>query len=131
MISKELKSVGLWYPESFELSLYPGQRCYYVANKYLQLHYDTLDITGTVYTYGFEGWNGHDQSTCTLMRRTPLNTNKLRTYFDNPHYNTVCSYIVLVSNTDRTSPHSVIFETAAASWLAVSGVSLFLLLALF
>ncbi len=115
--SKMLKMIGLIYPLSFELNLGAFKECYYVSNSYLKLSYQNSDaIQGTLYQYGFDGWDGSNPNTCSLLRKTPLDRDDHSTAISSVPFGKnldVCSYVVRVRNTSPTT-QSIIFVTMSS-----------------
>ena len=56
--SMNLKLIGLLYPNSFELNLKPEKECFFVSNNYVKLDWQGDGIDGSIFEYGFKGWDG-------------------------------------------------------------------------
>lgn len=41
------------YPNTFTIKLYPNRRCFYVVNNLVQAKWNTIEMTGTLYVYGY------------------------------------------------------------------------------
>ena len=68
--STNLELRGLIFPNSFQINLKPSRECYYIANDYIKLDWDDgAEIDGSIFEYGFTGWDGKNPQTCTLSKR--------------------------------------------------------------
>ena len=118
--SLNLKLVGLLYPNSFELNLKPEKECFFISNNYVKLDWQGEDIDGSIFEYGFKGWDGKNPQTCSLSRRTSLDKNERFTAWSNPltKSDSVCSYVIRVRNLSKTETRTVTFVTMAATALS-------------
>ena len=116
--SLALKAIGLFFPESFEISLNPGKECYYIVNQFIRMQYeDNHAIQGNIYDYGFYGWDGENLRTCSLLREKPLDKYNHFTAWSNTPIGKqleVCSIVVRVLNVSPDSPQSLIFITMSS-----------------
>ena len=117
--SFNLKLVGLLYPNSFEVKLKPESECFYVSNNYIKLNWDGEEIDGSIFEYGFKGWDGKNPQTCSLSKRSSLDHNDRYTAWSNPltKSDSVCSYVIKVRNTSKTDIKTVTFITMNATFL--------------
>ena len=56
------------YPDTFVVELKPENRCHYVANNMLQVMWNSKDVRGKLWVYGFHGYDGKSIDTCLLLR---------------------------------------------------------------
>ncbi|TNV73080.1 hypothetical protein FGO68_gene14431 [Halteria grandinella] len=92
---------SMLYPYTFIIRLYPGQRCYYIADKLVQAKWTNQQaVTGMVYEYGYRGWDGRDKNTCSLTQQMAINQNKMYyTSESRAGKADVCGYVMFFSNT--------------------------------
>ena len=104
-VNSKLYFYGLIYPNSFGINLYPGKECYYIANNYMKLAYSSSDIKGTIYEYGFDGWDGQHIDTCSYTREYQIDTSSHYTAWSSGilRSKNVCSNVVRIKNTSKIS----------------------------
>ena len=57
---------SMLFPNTFIITLLPEARCYYVSNNMVQAKWNSPDLEGTLYVYGFQGYDGFDKNSCQL-----------------------------------------------------------------
>ncbi|TNV75285.1 hypothetical protein FGO68_gene7898 [Halteria grandinella] len=124
-LTPKLVYYGLSYPGSFTLTLFPQRQCFYIANRFLKVQWDQATsnkITGQLFEYDFDGFDGTDTNTCKLRRRLSLDQNEHVTGFLDKKSD-VCSNIVLIKNNALVANQTVTFISSQGIKL---GYSLFL-----
>ena len=90
------------YPETFIVELKPENRCFYIANNMLQVVWNSKDVKGTLWVYGFDGYDGVNVDSCKLLRETPIDQRKKYytafTSIEKARDYEVCSYVVILDN---------------------------------
>jgi hypothetical protein len=63
---------SLVYPHTFTVKLNPGNRCFYISNNIVQGQWSSPDIEGTIYMYGFDGYDGRNKNSCSFNQAKPF-----------------------------------------------------------
>ena len=79
------------------------------------MQWESMDLTGNIYYYGFNGWDGSHPSTCTLGTVGQLDGADHYTAFSHAAFkkDDICSIVYRVWNTAK-APQTAIFVTLAA-----------------
>ena len=98
---------SLVYPHTFTVKLNAGNRCFFISNNIIEGQWSSPDIQGTIYMYGFDGYDGRNKNTCRLYQTKPFNKDYMYYTGDSSYpladlsdgrFSHVCSYIVLIEN---------------------------------
>ena len=95
------------YPETFVIELKPENRCFYIANNMLQVMWNSKQVKGSLWIYGFDGYDGESVDSCKILREVPIDQHRKYftafTSFEKSRDYEVCSLVVMLDNTgDRT-----------------------------
>ena len=100
------------FPHTFTIALYPGHRCYYVSNNMLQAEWYSPAVEGTLYVYGWNGYDGKNLNSCQLQYQTPINQEKkyftahsIFLWWSN---RSICSMVLFVQNSGAATDHITI-----------------------
>ena len=90
------------YPDTFVVDLKPDNRCHYIANNMLQVMWNSKDVIGKLWVYGFQGYDGASIDSCLLLKEVDIDQRKKYftafTSFEKARDYDVCSLVVIVEN---------------------------------